>query len=653
MFSKVLETPRCMNMGFHYTRQYSRRSRVNVMGLVDHSTEEWSRWYEKAHGAEAMKKMAEHGYSLMEIHFLYGYGLKGEKEEIELTKKMVSNAHKFGIKVLGYFQFFSVQEELFFLENPWAAKCIQLKSDGKRHEYAYDRPALCFTNKQVQDYYLKGIEIGLKYCDLDGIRLDNDYYKGCYCPNCQKEFRAYLKKNFSKKEARRVFGFEDLSGVSLVPPLEDGNGRGGDPLWSAMVKFRQQQRQGIMKMISDKILSIKPDGILGGNPAVSRKPSDAFRINVYPPDLGKTHHLICSENSLFPARTGASIRHQVTIYKHGQSSDFKVFPSHHLYTAEGRTRWPENMEECALTLCEALCFGGHVPCTTWGLRMDGDENKTLYERPHFIEALHPVRDFLREHQNVYKSAKCSATVGIYMNRESLNSDSIRAWHSIQGAIQLLLANHVPFRFIDEDEDGIMKDLELLIIPDIRLVSEKQLDHFRNFLKTGKILLSGEACLYDEYFLRREKSEWTKFLSSKNIEYLKDCPEKADEKKVEYFHGGNYVKIPFPEKGSQFMKALKSVYKPLISAEGSPFIAIDFFANPKKEYFIHLLNYDNNKPADFSVTINRNIKSAEFYFPEVLGPALQPSMSLQKDSATIKIKKLHTYMVIKFQLAGLP
>ena len=30
--------------------------------------------------------------------------------------------------------------------------------------------------------YLDGIELGLRYCDLDGIRLDNDYYKGCYCP---------------------------------------------------------------------------------------------------------------------------------------------------------------------------------------------------------------------------------------------------------------------------------------------------------------------------------------------------------------------------------------------------------------------------------------------------------------------------------------
>ena len=641
-------------MGFHYSKQYSRRTRVNVMGLVDHSSEEWAGWYDNAHEAASLKKIASAGYNLMEIHFLYGFGIKAEKEEIELTRKMVKNAHKSGIRVLGYFQFFSVQEELFFIENPWAAQCIQLKSNAERYEYSYDRPALCFSHKKVQEYYLKGIETGLKYCDLDGIRLDNDYYRGCYCKTCQSEFRKYLKNEFPPETAKRVFGFSDLSHVSLVPGLPDDSGRGSDPLWAATCKFRQHQRQKIMKLISDKVLSIKPDAILGGNPAISRKSTDIFRSNVYPPDIGETHHLICAENRFFPGITGNSFRHQISAYKHGQANAFKVFASHHLSNEDGSIRWPENFEECALSFGEALCFGGHVACASWGLRMDGSEKKSLYERPHFVKASRSISDFLKSHGYIYESAKCAADVGIYMNRESFIGDNSNAWHSVQGTIQLLLSAHIPFRFVDRDDPSLLAGLRLLIIPDIRAISDSMLKEFSGFMKVGgSIIATGESASCDEYLLRRNAHEYGNFTKSKNLLILKDSPEKVNPALVEYLHNHCCTKIPMPENGKIFLDAVKKIYKPLLNFKGGRFVAVDFFANDKKEYFIHLFNYDNSNPASCSITINHKIKSAEFYYPENMGPSQKPSLEIKENHANVRIRNLHTYMVIKIKMEDCP
>ena len=64
-------------MGFHYTQQFSRRTRVNVMGVVDQSSDEWERWYKKTHELDALVKMADAGYKLIEIHFMYGFGIEG------------------------------------------------------------------------------------------------------------------------------------------------------------------------------------------------------------------------------------------------------------------------------------------------------------------------------------------------------------------------------------------------------------------------------------------------------------------------------------------------------------------------------------------------------------------------------------------------
>jgi hypothetical protein len=643
MNAEILNAPKCLNMGFHYTQQFSRRTRVNVMGLVDHSTEEWERWYYKTHELESLQKMADAGYKLIEIHFMYGFGLEGEKEEYELTKKMVENAHKVGIKVFGYFQFFSIQKELFFIENPWAKECIQLKADGTFHEYRYDRPALCFSHQKVKDYYLKGIETGLKYCDLDGIRLDNDYYRGCFCPKCQEEFKKYLKDNFPPEKARRVLGYEQVDEMELVPFDFSEFGQVHDQLWAETVKFWMQQRQKMMKLLHDKIVSIKPDAILGGNPAVCRRLNDCSRIHVYAPDLGETHHLVCAENSLFPEAKGNSIKHQVAAYKHGQANNFKVFPSHHLYDKNGKTRWPETKEECALSLCEALAFGGHTACTTWGIRMDESEDKTLYERPHFIEALTPVKDFLEENESVYRDAECSAEVGIYINRETQICDFLNCNHSLHGTIQLLLKKKVPFKFVDTDEDKKLEALKVLIVGDVRLVSNEQLERFKAFAKENKIILTGDSCLYDEYFLKRNADELNVFLEMPNVKRLKGSPEKVNPEKIGY-HGSNYTSFPYPENGGKFLDALNSLYTPFIEIDASPFVTVDVFENPKGETFIHILNYCNNILEDVDIEIEKTGK-AELLTPESIGCASMKS-SQSGEKTKITLRKLHTYAVVK-------
>lgn len=644
MKSGILETPKLMNMGFHYTTQYSRRTRISVMGLVDHSTDEWERWYYKTHEYESVKKMADAGYKIIEIHFMYGFGIKGEKPEYELTKKMVESAHKLGIKVFGYLQFFSVQKELFFLENPWARDCLQLNAEGTPHVYNYDRPALCFTHKKVQQYYLDAIETGLTYCDLDGIRLDNDYFRGCFCKYCQEEFNGYLNEKFTPALAKKVFGLETVNGMEFVPVDRTESGSITDPLYAEMVKFRMWQRQKMMKLLHDKVVSVKPDAILGGNPAVTRRPNDCLRIHVYIPDLGKTHHLVCAENSLFPERTGDSLKHQVVVYKYGQSNNFKVFPSHHLYTDDRRTRWPETKEECARTLCEALAFGGHVPCTTWGIRMDGTEHKTLYERPYFLEALTPVKDFLLKHESIYKNNISTARVGIYLNRETQISDVTAYWHSFQGIVQLFLLNKIPFCFVDEDTDSKLKNLKVLFIGNVRLVSDEQLNRFREFAKSNKIIMTGQSCLYDEYFLVRKPGAIDDLRNHKNTIYLEDTPERIIPGSVK-FHGTNYNFIPVPPKGDVILKKLSEIYTPSVQVNASPFVAIDTFRNDINDFFIHVLNYDNVNPQDVEVVIDQKVK-AQVLSPGILGCA--NSEIFTRDGKTIvKLKNLHTYAVIRY------
>ncbi len=654
MQAEIFETPLILNMGFHYTRQFSRRTRVRVMGLVDQGSEAWNRWYLRMHEAEAAREIAAAGYTAIEIHFLYGFGLEGEREEWECAVRMTRHAHAAGLKVFGYLQFHSVQQELFFPENPWARDCVQIDAEGRRIQYTYDRPALCFTDPRVRQYYLDAVTLGLRTCDLDGIRLDNDYYKGCYCPRCQAAFQDWLHATFDAVRARRLFGFERLDGLSLAPkPIPR------DPLWRATVLFRQQQRQDMMRALRDQILAVKPQAILGGNPAVSRRYNDPTRIHVHVPDLAETHHLVCAENPRFPARTGESTRHQVMLYKYGQSGRFAVFASHHLLV-EGseRTRWPESIQECALSLCEALAFGGHPVCTTWGLRMDGAEERTLYQRPLFLRALAPVAAFVRAQADLYRGAVCSAAVGICQNRESLAFDAPNAWLSLQGAVQVCLQHQIPFRFVDRNEDAAFEGLQVAVVPDLQQVSDAMIARLHAFAKRGgRILVTGDSFRYDEWGLPREAGALDAFWQHPNVTRLSGTPEKtvfATEQDFRATVGeeGNVPttrNLPLPPEHAAFAAAVRTcLAREAVRVEGSPFVAIDTFATPAGVQIAHLLNYNNTNPCDLTVTIDGPATGVECLMPEGLGTRTPPRIEASADHTTVRIERLHTYAVLRYR-----
>ncbi len=538
-------TPKLMNMGFHYTRQYSRRTRINVMGKVNHASPFWEEWYEAQHELSALLKMKQDGYDFIEIHFIYGFGFKGEAKEIELTRKMTGNAHKAELKVIGYYQFFSVQEEAFFIENPWAEKCLQLDENGQRRQYDYDRPALCFSHPEVKQYYLDGFRKGLIDCDLDGIRLDNDYFNGCYCPLCISRFREHLQEKYTRDRAEELFGLPDLSHVCAPPKRRKTN-----PMQLEWTLFNQQQRQKMMLMLREHADSIKPGAFLGGNPAVSRKADSDAHTSVYPADLGETHNLVCAENNNFPRVENYKLIYQAEIYKFGESAGFKCYPSHHLPGGN----WPDTAG-CALTFTEALAMGGHIPCTTWGLRYDA-EYGTLYMHPEFMAAMRPFADFIHQHGHLWKNTRNIAKTAVYVNRESRIMFAEAAAESLKMVMQALLTDAIPFRLVPFDGEAHLDGVETLIVPDMRLISGAQLECFA---KIPNVMFLGESGKYDEYALERETPPLCK----------------------------PFV-LPEPE----------------IKIVGGRFVGANLCENSAGEKFLHLVNYDNRHP------VKLNIEGAE-------------------------------------------
>jgi len=633
-------------MGFHYTLQYGRRTRIKVLNTVDIGGHIFEEWYERMHTYEELKKIADAGYNLLETHFLYGFGLKSEREEIERTKLFVENAHKAGIKVLGYFQFFSIQSETFFLDYPELQSMLQIDEYGKPYKYAstYDRNVLCFSYPEVQKYYLDGVELGLNYCDLDGIRLDNDYYKGCYCQRCLEQFREYLKETYSREKCKMVFGISSLEGVQFPSAR---NYICNDPLWMEMIKFRQIQRQKMIKLIRDKVKSTKEGAIFGGNPTIGRRSDQVSYVNIYIPDLGETHDLVCAENLLFPQSLRNSIRHQSEIYQHGNASGFKVYASHHHLNKNGSYRFPNDSNEVMLSLCEGLAFGGHCAASTWGMRLDNDGKSALYERPEYLNPQRDVAKFLEQHPGLYDNVKHASQAGIYYNRESITADFNHCWNSLQGLQQILLQNKIPFSFVYGEKPELLQNIDLLIVPDVRLMKNAELEALEKFLegpKGGKIIFTGESCAHDEYFLKRKTGVLDNLKDNENALWLEDAPEKLDFKKGFDFRPNKWLlNTYYPPKAKKMVDAITKqlgLRKKLFTVKSKIFVTADIY---KKDdiYFLHLLNYENNKKCNAEITWNGAYKNAEIFSPEK-----DVTVNINKKTKKIEVKNLKTYAVLK-------
>lgn len=599
-----LAAPKLMNMGFHYTEQYSLRTRIKVIGLVNHASPEWRQWYRDCHEQPALDTIRAAGYDFVEIHYIYGFGLQGEAPEIERTRKMVANAHAAGLKVTGYFQFFSVQEELFMRENPWAANCLARDASGNRLEYNYDRPSLCFSHPQVREYYLKGVEFGLQTCDLDGIRLDNDYYKGCCCPLCLQLFHDYLAKKFTPAEATRCFGFADLSGLRF--PRQRGK---IDPAYLEMTLFRQQHRQNIMRELRQRIDQIKPGALLGGNPGVSRRAENDAFTHVYPPDLAETHDLVCAENSLFPGINGnGGIRSQTEIYAFADAAGFKAYPSHHLHNPDHSYRWPTR-QECALTLAETLAWG-QTPCTTWGLRFDGP-GRSLYQRPEFMAVTRPIADLIHAHPEIWQGAVNAATTAIYINRESRLIFPEECQSSLWGLLQILCRHGIPFRFIVHDGMDALAGVETLLVPNVQMLSDAQIACFK---QVPQVIFTGTAGRYDLQAFERQTPPPSTF---------PDTPEAVPTASL-----ADPASLPYPAADAALLDRLPRG----LAFSGSRAVGATLFRTPDGRRFMHLVNYDIDTPARITLTT-----APQQFFAPLPADAVLQGMALT----------LHTYAILMF------
>ena len=516
-------------------------------------------WYERLHGEDLIAKAADFGVDTVYCHFFKGFGLDHERAEMDRTKAFVKIAHAHGVKVLGYCQLNSLYYEAMLEEVPDLEKWVARRIDGGIDTYAdcYYRWAPCIESREFIGYLKKVIRYGIEEIGLDGFHFDNSYARDCHCERCQNAFRDWLTANIANP--RETCGLDNFRHVRIPPMLAtDSNGQElHDSFMIWRQKFRHARLAAFHKEIFDFVKSFGSEKITLHNPAFGRNDFELRGLDVAL--TPSSCDFMMAENPRFiRAEADGRLVTQTAAYKLGRRFGFKVFDSTwpkvtDVEGANSHTEIPRDADAIARFYAQGMIYGDIAGCP-WLVRSTKRGDEVILDDPMQAKAARAFRFFHENEERLFAGTPVAKTRVLYA------TDTFYGWHwessgfsSFAGACERLNAEAVPYMIATETDLADMGRGELLVVPDVRYLSQGLYDAIAAAGKRGvKILSLGLAGLYDENGKERAKDSPVIGLSQVENR-VEDVPP---EFKIEVSERGIMAEMQVNNRGERVLHLLR-------------------------------------------------------------------------------------------------
>lgn len=582
------------------------------INLAQSSSEWLLKWYDRIHSEETVKMMAEMGINLAVTHFFKGMGKKFEEPEMERTKKLVQLCHKHGIYVIGYTQLGSIYNEIFPQEKKNVKNWVCRDKEGRLQSYFdnYWRWIPCIYSKEWIEYVKGMIYYGTEKIKLDGFHFDNTSSRPCYCNECKKRFSLYLQEKYAT-DIRERFGIASFDNINIPHSYSNSNQHIPEvihePLRQEWIFFRSERLIAVYADLNSYIKSLNPEAVMLGNYSCwCHGVGWSDDRGIWIPDIFATHDYVFAENENVPGvDEDGIITHQIKALKMARAGNLPVFST---TGVRNKDNW--DTDAFAIDIAEAAAFGG-VPGSTWALRPV--HGKFAIDNPEYAHLLKKYMHFLKTHSDLYCDATEDADVAILHCEHSFAWDAMECWESRVGMEEILIAYHIPYRIIFDKDINLTEDINLLIIPDIKCISDELVKKIVEFVHcNGKVLITGESGWYKEDFGERECNAFKNIFDYESVIYLPEAPEKAA------FKTKSQRKVPLPQGIDKIIKSIEKLYKPVFKIDAPKTTAIEITMLPDKCRVIHIINYANkgNRAVKITITCPESIKKASIYSPDV-------------------------------------
>ena len=600
-----------------------------IVGAVDTRLTSMPQWYERLHSEEIARLMAGLGVNLGCTQFFKGFGLVHERAEQQRTAGLVKFAHKHGIKVLGYCQSRSIYHEQFLAEVPNAESWIQRDEKGQLRTWggAKFRWAPCIHCGEFRDYMKRAIRVGLEEVKLDGFHFDNNYCQPCYCPRCERAFRAWLTK-------RRP----DLRDAKQ-PATEKAPARITDPLTQEWVRWRCESLAEYQGDLAAHARRIKPDVILLGNPAYPRDPNSAYARSVWAPLLGRQLDLMFAENGNFPGVEDDVLISQVRACKHAAAVGYRVVSTVWKKNKLSGLGLPDNEDAIALQIAESSANGA-LPGTNWALRPLGEGDRMRVERPDLRAALAKHLRFARSIEPLVTNAKPVRDIALLHTFASTAFDNQQAVAITQGAEEVLIRGGFAWEVVFGENLARLAEFSVLVVAGQSHLSDAEVKAICAFESRGGVLvLVGDNGRYDENGRERSPVAF-EGLSGERVVRIEAGAVRATVKTSE-------GRVSLPAGWKQVAETLARAAGERLSAHlrDTDTVTLNACELGKNQLVLHLVNYASEPTKPLKVELGgrwKTCRKARLMTPE--GP--ERTLVVRDDPRpTLEIPPLKIYGVL--------
>jgi len=387
---------------------------------------------------------------------------------------IIEACHRADIRVIARTDFSKVRRPIYEMHPDWAYRT----ADGRIVDYNGD-VHVCINGDYQQIYALNIIEELLTTHDVDGIFFNmggyqtrdysGNYYGICHCAKCQTLFRE-------------MFGLE-------LPKAEDMS----DPIYRKYLVFKRRTLAAHRQRVWDHIHRLRPEICIDKEFSLKRG-------------------YIRQESNTAVARplphwqysASANTKWAVSSYPQMVSSnttvDFIDFPYRHVAVSPHQQK---------LRLAQNLANGGQLDYYLIG-RLDNHEDRSGFE---------PVKEMFRYHAahgDDYVGNVSKANI-MLLNTSHLQDNEAKGW------FRFLAESHFLFDapIIDVAADLDWNKYELIIIPDIRPLSDELAQRLDAFVAQGGTLLAvGQTGFWDADYEPRSAPA-LKCLGIKEVELVKE------------------------------------------------------------------------------------------------------------------------------------
>lgn len=442
----------------------------------------------------------------------------------------------------------------------------------------------------------------------------------CQCDVCRRKFRLFLNRKYDLRTPAGRKAAWDRFALPSFACVEPPNWHRwaqpinlfeiDDPMIQEWVDFKCACLRESIAELSNCARRLKPDIVVEWNCYSAFGDNGPFWVGV------DTHrnmaHVDAVYNEMDPF-AGITADGVIT----GMVPAFKLFRGYGRFMLANCNYHAKSEGELCLSVAENLAFNaGHVGMLPGGYTHAAvDAGK----RP----LLKRYIDFAAEHRDLYRGPTSAAEIAVIESFETLAFDRIGAHQSRAAVCQTLLAGNADFDVLTLDRLDEAARYRLLVLPNVRLLSDAHVARLLDYVRAGgRLLLTEETALCDAGFRRRAVSPLAEQAGRLGEGEIRHVARLTYPRRFSYRPEDWRIDPRLWGRPAEHALILRHVRellapKPVLEVR-APFGCVSTLQADRHALVLHLLNYDVRKPLHgIAVRLQppRPVQRLQFFSPE--------------------------------------